>query len=1093
MPRVSFVLFVSIVVVAIVFAASISEAAKVEVKAGLIRNAWEKGPGEFLPDMLKRVKVKFVDLTEKFRAGEYAFGNINVLIIETNAMNDPLIAGFFAGEEMKKQVEAFVSNGGIIIQFPQPVSKETELTWLPGDRYTKRVEVSNLVVHIDEKGRDYRLFREVSTRLVDKKLFLHSNYGLSPVNGFSGWRAFYAPAFADMNKDTASILESDFARGRVILFTIPFDNLPGENLPSQKVAGMRLLIKNLAGHCEEILNGTAIVKEHTPSVISKVVKVYGFVFEDANRNGIRDKGERGVANALVSNSHTVEKTNSSGAYTLTMEQHRTPFLTVCAPAGYWSLNNRFYFKPNYETGASDEQKIDISLIPAPAMKTPNVFFIHCNDMLIRDEASAYNFLEDVKELNAYENQYGFVALTGNLISRDPQNPTPRKEYELATKILKNLRLYMVTAVGNYDWSNEPAKYADYEEFRGPRHYSFQYGNYHFFVLDSWSMPPEVNEWFKKESEIVKKEFKKNIIVFQQAPLTEKSVEFFAENGVSAIFCGQIFSNREIIKKLTESTFPPVLEFGTSSFSFPGLDRTPRGFRLVSASDSGIQTVFRLGGIKQNLKITYPQPDAKISRGYVPLIVNAYDTGYFVNRINYRISAKGSNVVLFEGNLRKYSDWMWALDKPLAIGREVPENCTISIKAYDSGNQVWNAEGDFSFSNSVFNPVSVGEDWAQFKKDELHAGHTSGTLKPPLNLAWAAHTGGITNYSSPVTSGGLVFVGTQYFNSMKGNSVAAFDAVSGNIRWRFQADSPIKHTVAVKDGIVVAQSAEGIVYALNAGTGKQIWRYDIKKTSIFPLTNPVAIDKNQVYVGDDAKFTVLRLKDGDYEWDFNIDHNYGISIADAPAIWEDVVIVPFRHGTVKLARDSGRQEMLREFNPQPESGVEVPRIPLHRTPVISENIMYSSYYPHESRLCAYDLDKNQFLWISQLVVSRGPYEELSSPAVADGVVVVGTAKGEVAGVEAETGKIIWKSQSGKNIASFVPGIRLESSITSSPAICNGIAYIGSNDGVLYAFDIKTGDIVWKFDIGCPVTGSPAISGNTLFVTAYDGTLYAFTAQ
>ena len=63
------------------------------------------------------------------------------------------------------------------------------------------------------------------------------------------------------------------------------------------------------------------------------------------------------------------------------------------------------------------------------------------------------------------------------------------------------------------------------------------------------------------------------------------------------------------------------------------------------------------------------------------------------------------------------------------------------------------------------------------------------------------------------------------------------------------------------------------------------------------------------------------------------------------------------------------------------------------------------------------------------------------------------------------------------------------IFSSPAIVNGLAFIGSEDGNLYAIDIKTGRQNWKFATGGAVHSSPAVYGNTVYFGSFDGYYYA----
>ncbi len=70
------------------------------------------------------------------------------------------------------------------------------------------------------------------------------------------------------------------------------------------------------------------------------------------------------------------------------------------------------------------------------------------------------------------------------------------------------------------------------------------------------------------------------------------------------------------------------------------------------------------------------------------------------------------------------------------------------------------------------------------------------------------------------------------------------------------------------------------------------------------------------------------------------------------------------------------------------------------------------------------------------------------------------------------------------------------VNSSPAIANGVAYVGSNDGKLYAFAVGcatgggTCTPIWTGLTGGPIDSSPAASGNRVFVGSTDGKLYAF---
>jgi cysteine-rich repeat protein/parallel beta-helix repeat protein len=102
---------------------------------------------------------------------------------------------------------------------------------------------------------------------------------------------------------------------------------------------------------------------------------------------------------------------------------------------------------------------------------------------------------------------------------------------------------------------------------------------------------------------------------------------------------------------------------------------------------------------------------------------------------------------------------------------------------------------------------------------------------------------------------------------------------------------------------------------------------------------------------------------------------------------------------------------------------------------------------------------------------------SSPAVVDGKVFVGSDDGFVYCFDAKTGNVIWK-------------LAIRGSVFSSPAVVNGMVFVGSTyDGILYSLDAETGDIYWMFPLGGSIFSSPAVADGMVFVGSDDGKIYA----
>ncbi len=115
-----------------------------------------------------------------------------------------------------------------------------------------------------------------------------------------------------------------------------------------------------------------------------------------------------------------------------------------------------------------------------------------------------------------------------------------------------------------------------------------------------------------------------------------------------------------------------------------------------------------------------------------------------------------------------------------------------------------------------------------------------------------------------------------------------------------------------------------------------------------------------------------------------------------------------------------------------------------------------------------------LWSAQ---TQGPIT--AEPAVVDGVVYLGSGDGNLYAFDAVNGEERWRFEVG-----IGPG--------SSPAVEDGIAYFANQEGMLFAVDAATGEERWSFPAGRD-NSSPAIAGGVVYSGSLDGNLYALDAQ
>jgi len=112
--------------------------------------------------------------------------------------------------------------------------------------------------------------------------------------------------------------------------------------------------------------------------------------------------------------------------------------------------------------------------------------------------------------------------------------------------------------------------------------------------------------------------------------------------------------------------------------------------------------------------------------------------------------------------------------------------------------------------------------------------------------------------------------------------------------------------------------------------------------------------------------------------------------------------------------------------------------------------------------------------------------VSSPAVADGYVFIGSGEGAVYCLNSSTGAMLWYYLTG-------------SVIESSPAFYDGRVYAGSYDGNIYALNASSGAKLWNYTISrylqwspSDFYSSPAVADGIVYIGSFDGNVYALNA-
>jgi outer membrane protein assembly factor BamB len=138
---------------------------------------------------------------------------------------------------------------------------------------------------------------------------------------------------------------------------------------------------------------------------------------------------------------------------------------------------------------------------------------------------------------------------------------------------------------------------------------------------------------------------------------------------------------------------------------------------------------------------------------------------------------------------------------------------------------------------------------------------------------------------------------------------------------------------------------------------------------------------------------------------------------------------------------------------PTEPVELWRFPVGDSVVTSAAVVNGVVYvAGNDNIYALDAYTGAELWRYPM-----PYHEMySSPAVSEGMLFAGVA-GKLLALDASSGTEMWS----------YPTENPEDRVISSPAVVDGVVYVGYPEGCLYALNASTGSKIWNYttkDVG-----------------------------
>jgi outer membrane protein assembly factor BamB/tRNA A-37 threonylcarbamoyl transferase component Bud32 len=327
---------------------------------------------------------------------------------------------------------------------------------------------------------------------------------------------------------------------------------------------------------------------------------------------------------------------------------------------------------------------------------------------------------------------------------------------------------------------------------------------------------------------------------------------------------------------------------------------------------------------------------------------------------------------------------------------------------------------------------------------------------PGAILWRSPTD--SSVSAVALAAGVVYAASD------ADTVYALDAATGKPLWRRVVPGALGPQLALARDAVVIASTNGL-QALHPGTGEPLW--SANPAPSFEL--PVAAAGDAVYAGFTtqsagtavtAGVTALKATTGGRLWTYQLpffldDETTGLAVSG------DVVYVTTESGGMAaLDTVTGRQLWAVTIG-YPNLG----------PPVVTDGIIYVSpevIINGETGIYAVRAASGAVLWHRAL--SGGAY----MAAVAEGVVFV-PVSGGLAALNGASGEAIWR-------------VQVDGGVHLPPAAAGNVVYSASTTGVLDAWQATTGNKIWSTS-AAPVFSNIILAWDMAYVGSGDHDVYA----
>jgi outer membrane protein assembly factor BamB len=303
-------------------------------------------------------------------------------------------------------------------------------------------------------------------------------------------------------------------------------------------------------------------------------------------------------------------------------------------------------------------------------------------------------------------------------------------------------------------------------------------------------------------------------------------------------------------------------------------------------------------------------------------------------------------------------------------------------------------------------------------------------------------------------------------------VMALDRMNGDVIWKKDLDLPVSGAVGVGYGLVMLGTLKGEVIAMDASTGEEKWRARVTSEVLAP---PATNGDVVVVQTQDDRVIGLDASTGDRRWIYeSTPAVLTLRGTGAPIVTNRLAVAGLSTGKVVALDTQNGVPVWEQRVAVPQGRSELDRVvDIDGGLLLSGGVLYVASY--QGRVAGLELESGRVLW-------QRDASSYAGVAQGFGNVYVSLASGTVEGIDERSSSALWSNDS------------LARRQLSAPEVFSSYVAVGDLEGYLHLLSQVDGRFVGRERIDSDgLRARPLVVGDMIYVFGNSGKLEALTIR